>query len=79
MKDEAKIPKHEKIMLNLSLIILGIFANTTFFSAMVTLLVGMVILGYLRHQRTQVLLTHNQATEKDLQLTLSRGSSKDNY
>lgn len=77
MKNDSRVPIPHKIFLNTSLIMLGICANGTFFSLMVTLLLGTVVLGYLRNQPKQVLLTSYQKIEEVLKTPVLAGREKD--
>ncbi|MGB5592861.1 MAG: hypothetical protein WBM32_05660 [Crocosphaera sp.] len=72
MKDNTTINLAQKIFLNVSLILLGICANGTFFSAMITLLLGTVVLGYLRSQTQPFPLTPSQSTQEAEKLPVTR-------
>ncbi|MDJ0846252.1 hypothetical protein [Crocosphaera sp.] len=67
MNNKQKIHPVQKIFVNFSLILLGISANATFFSLMVTFLLGTVILGFLSSQQDKFSLntkTINKELEK---------------
>ncbi|MEA5535374.1 hypothetical protein [Crocosphaera sp. XPORK-15E] len=61
-----------KVFFNFSLIMLGVCANGAFFSIMATLLLGTAILGYLKNQPQQVLLTQNKTLTEDEKLPVTR-------
>ncbi|MGK7958021.1 MAG: hypothetical protein AB4063_22610 [Crocosphaera sp.] len=68
MNNHKSIHPIQKIFVNLSLILLGISANTTFFSLMVTFLLGTVILGLLSSQQQKFTLkTNKMSQEKKLE------------
>ncbi len=72
MKKNTTIHPTQKAFLNVSLILLGICANGTFFSAMITLLLGTVVLGCLRTQTQRFLLTPSQSTQTAEKLPVTR-------
>ena len=50
MNNDINLTSSHKVLLNGSLILLGVCANATFFSVMATLLIGIAVLGCLRNQ-----------------------------
>lgn len=62
----------QKVLINISLILLGICANGTFFTLMVTLLVGTVILGYLKNQPKPVLFSQKTPISEDEKQPVTR-------
>lgn len=60
------ITQREKIILNLSLILLALLANTTFFLIMITLLLVVLIIGYFADlQKTNRLIHQKNIEEKN--------------
>ncbi len=77
-KNQTIQPFH-KVFVNISLIVLGITANTTFFSLIVTFLLGTSILGLLNSQREKFALKSKTISkEKELEKipTASGSNSK---
>ncbi len=68
MNNNKSIHPIQKVFVNLSLILLGISANTIFFSLMVIFLLGTVILGFLSSQQHKFTLKTNKISqEKELE------------
>ena len=68
MNKNQSIHPFQKVFVNISLIILGISANTTFFSLIVTFILGTAILGLLNSQREKfVLKTKKISQQKELE------------
>lgn len=68
MDKNQSIQPFQKVFVKISLIILGITANTTFFSLIVTFLLGTTLLGLLNSQREKfVLKTKTRSKEKELE------------
>ncbi|WP_107670630.1 hypothetical protein [Cyanothece sp. BG0011] len=66
MNNKNSIHPTQKIFVNISLICLGISANATFFSLMVTFLLGTVVLGWLSSQKDKFTLnTENMSNQAD--------------
>ncbi len=72
MKNYASINLSQKIFMNVSLILLGICANGTFFAVMVTLLLGTVTLTWLRHQQEYFALNKPKVDKGAEKLPISR-------
>ena len=68
MSTNNTVHPFQKVFVNFSLILLGISANTAFFSFMVTLLLGSVFLGYLNSKQEKFALkTKTLNKEKKLE------------
>ncbi len=79
MDKNQSIQPFQKVFVNISLIILGIAANTTFFSLIVIFLLGTSILGLLNSQQQKFALKNKTiSTEKELEKipTASGSNSK---
>ena len=72
MKNHANINSSQKILMNVSLVFLGICANGPFFAVMVTLLLGTATLTWLRHQQEHFGLNAPQTDKEAETLHLSR-------
>ncbi len=68
MASKNTVHPFQKVLVNFSLILLGISANTAFFSFMVTLLLGSLFLGCLNSQKEKFALkTQTIKKEKKLE------------
>ena len=72
MDNHTGINPHQKIFMNISLILLGIFANGTFFAVMIILLLGTVTLTWLRHQPEHFALNTSQIDKGSEKLPIRR-------
>ena len=72
MKTQTSINPSQKIFMNISLILLGICANGTFFAVMVTLLLGTITLTWLRVQQEHFALNVPQTDEGAEKVSVSR-------
>ncbi|MDJ0510436.1 MAG: hypothetical protein QNJ64_14455 [Crocosphaera sp.] len=72
MKNHTGINPSQKIFMNVSLILFGICANGTFFTVIVTLLLGSVALTWLRHQQGNFALNVAQTDKGAEKLPVSR-------
>ena len=68
MATKNTVHPFQKVFVNFSFILLGISANTAFFSFMVTLLLGSLFIGYLNSQKEKFALnTQPLNKEKELE------------
>ncbi len=75
MNNKTNINPTHKIFVNISLICLGISANATFFSLMVTFLLGTVILGWLSSQKDKFTLNTENINKKAEKKVISSGAN----
>ncbi|EAZ89554.1 hypothetical protein [Crocosphaera chwakensis] len=73
MNNKTSINSTQKIFVNISLICLGISANATFFSLMVTFLLGTVVLGWLGSQKDKFTLNTENISKKAEKKAISSG------
>ncbi|ACB53812.1 hypothetical protein cce_4464 [Crocosphaera subtropica ATCC 51142] len=71
MNNKTSINLTQKIFVNISLILLGISANATFFSLMVTFLLGTVILSWLHDQKDKFSLNTTKINKKSEKIVTS--------
>ncbi|MDJ0600299.1 MAG: hypothetical protein QNJ37_15840 [Crocosphaera sp.] len=78
MNNKTNINPAHKIFVNTSLILLGISANATFFSLMVTFLLGTVILGWLSSQQHKFTLNRPTKNKKVENIAIPSGINVEN-